>query len=88
MAFLAASCRVLRRRRDRRLGILIEDPPPPLDAKAVDGLLKDMASAATPKRQRQRVQLQLRRAPTQEEFFRGNLPRSTVDLDDVPTEHR
>ena len=23
---------------------------------------------------------------TQEEFFRGNLPRSTVDLDDVPTE--
>ena len=45
-----------------------------------------MASAATPKRQRQRVQLQLRRAPTQEEFFRGNVPRSTVDLDDVPTE--
>ena len=86
LAFLAASCRVLRRRRDRRLGTLMADAPPPLDASAVDLLLKDMASAATPKRQRQKVQLQLRRAPTQEEFFRGNLPRSIVDLDDVPAE--
>ncbi|KAH8091113.1 hypothetical protein JL720_5996 [Aureococcus anophagefferens] len=83
-AFLAAACDLLRRRRAHRLHALAEEPPPRLSVASVEGLLRDMGDAVCPKKAKARVALQLRRAPTQEEFFRGNLPRSAVDLDDVP----
>lgn len=55
-----------------------------LSSTSLELLLELMSAASCPRQIKPHVALQLRRAPTQDEFFRGNLPRSSVSIDDIP----
>jgi len=55
-----------------------------LSANAIETLLEMMSEAACPKRVKSTVLLELRRASTQDEYFRGNLPRTAISVDDIP----
>jgi len=54
--------------------------PPILTAAAEQSLLKSMCDIIRPQKKPVNLKMFLRRAPTQEEFFRGNLTRNPVSL--------
>ena len=55
-------------------------PPPVLTTAAEQSLLKSMCDIIRPQKKPVNLKMFLRRAPTQEEFFRGNLTRNPVSL--------
>ena len=55
-------------------------PPPILTTAAEQSLLKSMCDIIRPQKKPVNLKMFLRRAPTQEEFFRGNLTRNPVSL--------
>ncbi|CAN0125329.1 unnamed protein product, partial [Ectocarpus fasciculatus] len=58
-------------------------PPAPLANTSVRQLLKELNDIVDPPRKLPRFKVHLRRAPTQEEFFRGSLSKNPLYSTDI-----